>query len=260
MAVTRYSVATGDWNNTATWSSSHAGAPGASVPGTGDTAYVEGGFSVTVTAQQPILSARVKGGALILNTGVGFTFDDNAAAALWVYDDDNTNIVTNGTTAAPCICQSENLQPTNKWLMFFYDKTPDTRVFTLTGLELRGNRWFLGNDNLNLQFNNGDTGPFMLTVTPAARTPKIIEHDIPWRATSRIYKQGNRAGAIQCTGTLKWSGNDWATLASLRDTTSPICLVTQYVIIPRCRVESLVFSPTPGSLWLPFKLTLVEDI
>jgi hypothetical protein len=47
-AGTRYSVATGDWDNTSTWSTTSGGASGASVPGPGDIVIIEKAFTVTV--------------------------------------------------------------------------------------------------------------------------------------------------------------------------------------------------------------------
>lgn len=48
--ATRYSVASGNWNSTSTWSATSGGAAGASVPVAGDTVIIEKGFDVTVTA------------------------------------------------------------------------------------------------------------------------------------------------------------------------------------------------------------------
>lgn len=46
----RYSVATGNWNATSTWSDSPTGSPGFSVPVNGDVVCIQGGFTVTVNA------------------------------------------------------------------------------------------------------------------------------------------------------------------------------------------------------------------
>lgn len=49
----RYAVATGNWNETGTWSDSDGGAPGASAPVNGDTVYLtatSGAITVTLTA------------------------------------------------------------------------------------------------------------------------------------------------------------------------------------------------------------------
>lgn len=49
-AADRYAVATGNWNATSTWSATSGGAPGATVPGSGDNAYIPSGITVTLTA------------------------------------------------------------------------------------------------------------------------------------------------------------------------------------------------------------------
>ena len=49
-AINVYSVATGAWNSTATWSNISGGTPGAAVPVAGDNVFVEGGFTVTLNA------------------------------------------------------------------------------------------------------------------------------------------------------------------------------------------------------------------
>jgi len=49
-AASRYSIATGNWNSTSTWSASSGGSGGASIPVAGDAVIIEGGFTVTVTA------------------------------------------------------------------------------------------------------------------------------------------------------------------------------------------------------------------
>ncbi|MBQ02418.1 MAG: hypothetical protein CL477_17245 [Acidobacteria bacterium] len=49
-AAARVSVASGNWNSPDTWSDSIGGASGFSVPVAGDTVTIDGGFTVTVTA------------------------------------------------------------------------------------------------------------------------------------------------------------------------------------------------------------------
>src|SRR5689334_9804392 len=49
-AANRYSVASGNWNATSTWSTTAGGAPGASAPTAIDAVYIVGGFNVTITA------------------------------------------------------------------------------------------------------------------------------------------------------------------------------------------------------------------
>lgn len=49
-AANRFSVATGNWNATTTWSATSGGASGAAVPVAADVVTIESGFTVTVTA------------------------------------------------------------------------------------------------------------------------------------------------------------------------------------------------------------------
>ena len=48
-AATRYSVASGDWSSTATWSATAGGASGVSAPVASDDVFIVGGFNVTVS-------------------------------------------------------------------------------------------------------------------------------------------------------------------------------------------------------------------
>jgi len=50
--VTRYSVANGTWNSTASWSAVSGGAPGSSIPITGDIVYIERTREITITGSQ----------------------------------------------------------------------------------------------------------------------------------------------------------------------------------------------------------------
>ncbi len=73
----RYSVATGNWNATSTWSATSGGAPGASVPVAGDFVTIEGGHNVTVTAANAacasITFTTATATSLTINTGFTLT-------------------------------------------------------------------------------------------------------------------------------------------------------------------------------------------
>ena len=64
----RYSVATGNWNVTSTWSATSGGASGASVPIASDIVFVENGYTVTVTDAQAADSITVQNGHATLDT------------------------------------------------------------------------------------------------------------------------------------------------------------------------------------------------
>ena len=69
-SATRYSVSTGNWNSTSTWSSSSGGSSGASVPVAGDIVYIERGKNVTLTADAACAS-------VLFTTSTATTLDLN---------------------------------------------------------------------------------------------------------------------------------------------------------------------------------------
>lgn len=64
-ALNRFSVATGNWNSTATWSATSGGAPGATAPVAGDNATIEGGFTVTTTAATACTNLTISSGSTL---------------------------------------------------------------------------------------------------------------------------------------------------------------------------------------------------
>lgn len=73
--VNRYSVANGNWNSTATWAATSGGSPGASVPIGGDAVFIEGGRTVTLTADAACGSITFPSGnannnTLTINSGI----------------------------------------------------------------------------------------------------------------------------------------------------------------------------------------------
>lgn len=71
-AAERYSVATGSWTSTTTWSATSGGGSGASVPIAGDNVYIEGGFTVTVGASAACTNFSIASGSA-LTVGSGYT-------------------------------------------------------------------------------------------------------------------------------------------------------------------------------------------
>ncbi|MDP4222828.1 MAG: hypothetical protein Q8868_05885, partial [Bacteroidota bacterium] len=61
VAADRYSVATGNWNSTSTWSATHGGASGASIPTSSDIVYIDNGYTVTVDAASACQSIQIGG-------------------------------------------------------------------------------------------------------------------------------------------------------------------------------------------------------
>ena len=70
IAANRYSVASGSWHSTSTWSVTPGGIPGATVPGKNDDVYLENGHTVTVTSDEACSSITFtgSGGTLVINS------------------------------------------------------------------------------------------------------------------------------------------------------------------------------------------------
>lgn len=64
-AANRFSVATGNWSSTATWSATLGGASGASVPVAGDVVTIAGGFTVTLSANAACTDVTVNAGSTL---------------------------------------------------------------------------------------------------------------------------------------------------------------------------------------------------
>jgi hypothetical protein len=79
-AADRYSVATGNWNNNATWSATSGGAPGASFPVAGDNAFIENVFTVTIPANAACNNLSIANGST-LNVG-GFNITVSGTTVL----------------------------------------------------------------------------------------------------------------------------------------------------------------------------------
>ncbi|MBK6965411.1 MAG: T9SS type A sorting domain-containing protein [Bacteroidales bacterium] len=67
-AANRYSVATGNWNSSGTWSATSGGSSGASAPVAGDNVFIEGGKTVTISANANCANLTIASGSA-LNIG-----------------------------------------------------------------------------------------------------------------------------------------------------------------------------------------------
>jgi hypothetical protein len=74
--ATRWLIGSGDWTNTAIWSTSQGGGGGASAPtGGADVVNIDGGYTVTVSANVSCASITFRGtsGTVSVNSGVTLT-------------------------------------------------------------------------------------------------------------------------------------------------------------------------------------------
>ncbi|MCX6157647.1 MAG: T9SS type A sorting domain-containing protein [Ignavibacteriae bacterium] len=97
-AVDKYSVATGNWNSTATWSLTSGGSSGAAVPVTGDVVIIEGSFNVTVNANTASLTSLTIDSLSTLTATVGFTVSATTITVKGLYLNGSTGTITGTMT------------------------------------------------------------------------------------------------------------------------------------------------------------------
>lgn len=78
-AADRYSISSGNWNSTSTWSATSGGAPGASAPVAGDNVYIESNHTITVTADAECSSVifTADDASLIVNSSISLVISSS---------------------------------------------------------------------------------------------------------------------------------------------------------------------------------------
>ena len=115
----------------------------------------------------------------------------------------------------------------------------------------------------SITFNDTDpaTSPRILSVTPAARTPRLIEHSIDGRSSSRVYRRGTDAGRVAVTGYYRSDAFSRELLEALHASADPVPFVSEFAVLRACRIDGKVsYQSTPGSLYTRFAFNLVEAI
>ncbi len=259
--ATILSAGTGAWGSGATW-------VGGVMPGNGDRGSIEVGHTVTIYSASQALGITVNGGHIVFENN--FTFTDAPYAGLIINPVATSAVTSNGTAAAPRILTSSSVNPMNPWTIMAYSMAGfDSRTLDFDFMEMRGNLWFLGygppggGSIIGLYFNNPNisTGSWMNVVPPVGRDPVLIEHPIDGRSTSRIYQRGSHAGAITIAGFIPIASWDYITIRKLQESNQRLSLFTRYHHYPKLRFDGKPrFDPKPGFLYVPFSISLVEDL
>ncbi|KKU30784.1 MAG: hypothetical protein UX46_C0012G0005 [Candidatus Amesbacteria bacterium GW2011_GWC1_46_24] len=171
-ALTRYSVATGNWNATSTWSATSGGSSGASAPVAGDTVIIDAGFTVTVTVDAACATINYSTGVngtvsgLTINSGITLAVSSTFTMERPANNNDsnltiNSGIVTIGGNLALGGTTSEG------------DRTAVVNISTGT-LTVSGNITFAGvnskiifssSGTLNLAGSFGTGGTFTMSTS-----------------------------------------------------------------------------------------------
>ena len=99
IAANRYSVASGSWHSTSTWSVTPGGIPGATVPGKNDDVYLENGHTVTVTSDEACSSITFtgSGGTLVINSPAVLALKTSITLNKLTNSDSYCNLTGTGT-------------------------------------------------------------------------------------------------------------------------------------------------------------------
>ncbi len=92
-AANRFSVATGNWNSTSTWSATSGGASGASIPVASDNVTIEGGYTVTLSTSN---TANLN--SLTISSGAALTTSSNRSITASTFTVNGT--YNNGSSGA----------------------------------------------------------------------------------------------------------------------------------------------------------------
>ena len=246
------SAGDGNWGTAGTWS--------AGVPDATDVVTIT--HTVTITDTNAVaLSVILDGsGKLVMNAGTTLTLTDNASAYIQI-NSDATGFDSAGTSASPCTIQSASSNPTNYWYISVEDQTtiPDSRTLDFTYVEMKGNKWCLGNDTYYVRMNDGTAASGTITtVTPLVREPQLTIHYAEGRSASRVYQLGTHAGVVTVSGTIPLSSWTFQKLSDLIASKERLSFFSKYTHLPTCRIERASFRPTGGG-YVEFTITLVED-
>jgi len=168
----RYSVATGNWNATSTWSATSGGTAGATAPVAADNAYVEGGWTVTVNANAACTNVSIASGST-LSVG-GFNF---AVSGLTTVNGAITFTNTAGTKTMGTVTIAGGTWTSN------VGETYGITALTLSGSTINGSATGILNVGSNLSVTSGTTNTLNATTITVTGT-STIDGNLTFASTS----------------------------------------------------------------------------
>jgi hypothetical protein len=194
-AVTRYAVASGNWNATSTWSSSSGGASGASVPTGSDVVYTDGTHTVTVTAAASCgqLNFSGTGSAVSVNSGITLAVSGSVRAS----QSASQNIAGTITGSGTLTCASISVGLGSPTLTGNRTTAITSTISTLTS---SGSLSLLARDHSGYRNNPIFTlSSGTLTVTQVSTSNQTSS------CTSTFDMGGSSTGTLILTSTSPWS-------------------------------------------------------
>lgn len=235
------SVASGAWNNTAVWSP-------AAKPVAGDNVTIAPGTMVYWSYNEACANMTINSGGTLRVLGAPGNNILTVSSVLTVnsggiIDSYNASATLKATINCDKLILTTPVSPSNDfaYIRFRYIKP------------------MLG----SVVFNDTDpaTSPRILSVTPLARTPRLIEHDIDGRNASRIYRRGTAAGRLAVTGYFRNDAFSQELLEAMHASASPYPFVSEFAVLRACRIDGKIsYQSVPGGLYTRFSFNLVEAI
>lgn len=198
----RYSVATGNWNSTSTWSASSGGAPGASVPVAGDVVYIEGNRTVTVNANAACATVNISSGSTLAIGGYNFT-------------------VSNATNISGILSATSSTGTKSLGAVTFtggtFNNTSTSNTFAITNLVLSnstidGTRTAIFNVSGSMTLNTGTTNTIGNITLNVSGTTNIYGTTVFNSTGGSKYFNG---GLTVSNGTLNFSAGETINLTNL---------------------------------------------
>ncbi len=239
--MTAYTAAAnGNWEYSAIWSPT-------GIPGQGDTVTIPSGKDVWCN-----YTGNKCSGATLQSGGKLRIYGEAGTRVLSVYGD--LTVDSGGIIDSYASATSKAIIYCTRLLL----TAPVSALCDFSYIRFRGVRPMLG----SIEFNDTSVeSPRIQSVTPLARTPRLIEHQIDGRSASRIYRNGNSAGRVAVSGYYRSDLFTRELLDALHDSASPVPFVSEYVVLRACRIDGKVsYQTPPGSLYTRFSFNLVEAI
>ena len=168
----RYSVATGNWNSTSTWSATSGGTAGATAPGAADNAFVEGGWTVTVNANASCTNVSIASGSTLSIGGFNFT-----VSGLTTVNGVITFTNTVGTKTMGNVTIAGGVWTSNA------GETYGITALTLSGSTINGSSTGILNVGSNLSVTSGTTNTLNATTITVTGT-STIDGNLTFASTS----------------------------------------------------------------------------
>jgi len=258
-----YTVGAGYWHDPTRWNTGV-------VPGAGDTVVLY--HAISATTYMAFKSLGIYGGGKLTlsfssQAEAVITIDDAAGAGIFIAGDTGGDSgiglgLLNSKTFPTVIQSAGGANPIHPYTFIVDPLTGnDWRDITLGNIDMRDISPTLRCGASQITFNIPGGTAWLNNVPPVSREPILVEHPIDGRGYSRIYQRGAKAGITTLTGFVEWSSFYYNQLRTMISSGSRFSFASRYVQLPKCRVSGKVGYPTkPGQTYVPFSLTLIEDM